>query len=184
MRIIGGQYGGLRLHPPTNLPVRPTTDIAKEALFNILENKLTLQECTCLDLFAGTGNISFELASRGVMSVDAVDIHFKCLQYIKETTLKLKTDVITTRKADVLKYLSTCKKQYDFIFADPPYDLPQLPQLASIILKNGLLNRQGILVVEHPSTRKMDEQEGYLDTRKYGYSSFSFYTHPENVINL
>lgn len=184
MRIIAGQFGGLRLTPPTNLPVRPTTDIAKEALFNILENKLTLEECNCLDLFAGTGNISFELASRGANAVDAIDIHFKCLQYIKETTAKLKTDVITTRKADVLKYIASCQKQYDFIFADPPYDLAALPQLANLILEKGLLNADGIMVIEHPSTRKMEESDYYLETRKYGYSSFSFYQYTQNQRSL
>lgn len=180
MRIIAGQFGGLRLNPPSNLPVRPTTDIAKEALFNILENKLTFDTCNCLDLFTGTGNISFELASRGANAVDAIDIHFKCLQYIKETTAKLKTDVISTRKADVLKYIASCKKSYDFIFADPPYDLAALPQLANLILEKGLLSADGLLVVEHPSTRKMDESSCYLETRKYGYSSFSFYQSTPN----
>lgn len=85
MRIIGGTWGGIRLNPPSNLPVRPTTDIAKEALFNILQNRLDFDEIECLDLFAGTGNISFELASRGALSVQAVDLHFKCIQYIQDT---------------------------------------------------------------------------------------------------
>ena len=175
MRIIAGQHGGLRLSPPTNLPVRPTTDLAKEALFNILDNRLELDEATCLDLFAGTGNISFELASRGAVSVDAVDIHFKCLQYIKETAGRLQIDRIQTRKADVLKFIPSCKQQYDLIFADPPYDLPSLPQLARLVLDNDLLKPGGWLVVEHPSTRKMDDSPFYVETRKYGYSSFSFY---------
>ncbi|NGM63875.1 16S rRNA (guanine(966)-N(2))-methyltransferase RsmD [Sphingobacterium sp. SGR-19] len=175
MRIIAGQYGGLRLSPPSNLPVRPTTDIAKEALFNILDNRIALDECKCLDLFAGTGNISFELASRGALSVEAVDIHFKCLQFINDTAKKLKTDVILTRKADVLKFIGACKDQYDFIFADPPYDLSCLPQLANLIIENELLGAGGIMVIEHPSTRKMDDSPFYMETRKYGYSSFSFY---------
>lgn len=175
MRIIAGQYGGLRLSPPSNLPVRPTTDIAKEALFNILDNRIALDECECLDLFAGTGNISFELASRGALSVEAVDIHFKCLQFINDTTKKLKIDVIHTRKADVLKFVAACKTQYDFIFADPPYDLSSLPQLANLIIENELLRVGGMMVIEHPSTRKMDDSPFYMETRKYGYSSFSFY---------
>ncbi|MFD1770194.1 16S rRNA (guanine(966)-N(2))-methyltransferase RsmD [Sphingobacterium suaedae] len=175
MRIIGGRLGGLRLSPPNNLPVRPTTDIAKEALFNILENRLELETCTCLDLFAGTGNISFELASRGAISIESVDVHFKCLQYIKETAAKMKVESIHTRRADALKFINLCKDQFDFIFADPPYDLPALPELANLILGNQLLTNGGLLVIEHPSTRKMDDSIYYMETRKYGYSSFSFY---------
>lgn len=175
MRIIGGQYGGLRLNPPANLPVRPTTDIAKEALFNILTNQIELENADCLDLFAGTGNISLELVSRGAGKVDAVDIHFKCLQFIKEISRKLKTDRIQTIKADVLKFIKNNKQQYDFIFADPPFDLPVLPQIANNILESGLLKEEGLLVVEHPSMRKMDESPFWIETRKYGYSSFSFY---------
>lgn len=175
MRIIAGQYGGLRLSPPSNLPVRPTTDMAKEALFNILDNRLVLEGCDCLDLFAGTGNISFELASRGVQSVTSVDIHLKCLQFINDTAKRLKTGAIRTHKADVLKYIATRKNQYDFIFADPPYDLSSLPQLANLIIENRLLKPGGTMVIEHPSTRKMDDSALYIETRRYGYSSFSFY---------
>lgn len=175
MRIIAGQYGGLRLSPPVNLPVRPTTDLAKEALFNILDNRMYWDGCECLDLFAGTGNISFELASRGAQSVDAVDIHFKCLKFIKETAERLKTDIIRTRKADVFQYIKTSKDRYDFIFADPPYSLPALPQLANAIIEQGLLRSGGMMVIEHPSTREMDDSPFYIETRRYGYSSFSFY---------
>lgn len=178
MRIIGGTLGGLRLNPPTNLPVRPTTDVAKEALFNILQNKLDFDEITCLDLFAGTGNISFELASRGAVQVDSVDLHFKCVQYIQETAKKFKVEQINARKADVFKYLNTAKGSYEFIFADPPYDIPKLPQLPSLIFEQGLLKVGGLLVVEHPSTRKMDDHPYLVEVRKYGYSSFSFYALP------
>lgn len=175
MRVIGGKIGGIRLSPPTNLPVRPTTDIAKEALFNILQHQIEWDESTCLDLFCGTGNISFELASRGALLVDAVDIHAKCLFYVKDVAKKYELDVINTRKADVFKFVNSCKGTYDFIFADPPYDVPKLPQLPTMVLDNGLLKEGGILVVEHPSTRKLDDHPLYVETRKYGYSSFSFY---------
>ncbi|MGE8428995.1 MAG: 16S rRNA (guanine(966)-N(2))-methyltransferase RsmD [Sphingobacterium sp.] len=175
MRIIGGRLGGLRLNPPTNLPVRPTTDIAKEALFNILQNRLDFDSLKCLDLFAGTGNISFELASRDVESVDAIDLHFKCVQYINETAGKMKLAQIKARKADVFKFIASCKNTYDFIFADPPYDIPKLPQLPKLIFEQELLHDQGLLVVEHPSTRQMEEHPNFIETRKYGYSSFSFY---------
>ncbi|NGM61475.1 methyltransferase domain-containing protein [Sphingobacterium sp. SGG-5] len=175
MRIIGGRLGGLRLNPPNKLPVRPTTDLAKEALFNILEHQLDWEELDCLDLCCGTGNISFELASRGVQAVDAIDIHMKCLLYIKETCHKHTIENIQVRKADIFTYIGSCKKKYDFIFADPPYDLPKLPQIPQLISDKGLLNEGGLLVVEHPSTRKMVVHPSFTDIRKYGYSSFSFY---------
>lgn len=176
MRIIGGQYGGIRLNPPTNLPVRPTTDIAKEALFNILQNRLDFDELTCLDLFAGTGNISFELASRYAHAVESIDLHFKCVQYIAETAKKMNISSIKAKKADVFKYIQTAKHKFDFIFADPPYDIPKLPQLAHLILENELLKKGGLLIIEHPSTREMDSHPNFVEKRKYGYSSFSFYT--------
>lgn len=176
MRIIGGKIGGLRLNPPSNLPVRPTTDIAKEALFNILQNRLEFDSLNCLDLFAGTGNISFELASRGVEHVDSVDLHFKCVQYIMDTAQKMKLEQIKAKKADVFKFITSCKSTYDLIFADPPYDIPKLPQLPKLIFENNLLNNNGLLIVEHPSTRQMEEHPNFIETRKYGYSSFSFYT--------
>ena len=178
MRIIGGKIGGLRLNPPTNLPVRPTTDIAKEALFNILQNRLEFDGLNCLDLFAGTGNISFELASRGVEHVDSVDLHFKCVQYITDTAKKMKLEQINARKADVFKFITSCKSTYDLIFADPPYDIPKLPQLPKLVFDNNLLNNKGLLIVEHPSTRQMEEHPNFIETRKYGYSSFSFYANP------
>ncbi|WP_104381902.1 16S rRNA (guanine(966)-N(2))-methyltransferase RsmD [Sphingobacterium sp. HMA12] len=178
MRIIGGRIGGLRLNPPTNLPVRPTTDIAKEALFNILQNRLEFDGLNCLDLFAGTGNISFELASREVKQVDSIDLHFKCVQYITETAKKMKLEQIKAKKADVFKFIGSCKNTYDLIFADPPYDIPKLPQLPKLIFEHNLLNDNGLLIVEHPSTRQMEEHPNFIETRKYGYSSFSFYTNP------
>ncbi|WP_293943567.1 MULTISPECIES: 16S rRNA (guanine(966)-N(2))-methyltransferase RsmD [unclassified Sphingobacterium] len=178
MRIIGGRLGGLRLNPPNNLPVRPTTDIAKEALFNILQNRLEFDDLNCLDLFAGTGNISFELASREVKQVDSIDLHFKCVQYINETAKKMNLEQIKAKKADVFKFINSCKNTYDLIFADPPYDIPKLPQLPKLIFENNLLTDNGLLIVEHPSSRQMEEHPNFIETRKYGYSSFSFYTNP------
>ena len=175
MRIIGGRLRGLRLNPPNDLPVRPTTDLAKEALFNILQNQLDWEGLKCLDLCCGTGNISFELASRGVQSVDAVDLHMKFLLYIKDMCKKHGIDNVVTGKADMFQYIHSCKKRYDFIFTDPPYDVGQLSQLPKLIFERGLLTEGGLLVVEHPSMRKMVGHPAFVETRKYGYSSFSFY---------
>lgn len=175
MRIIGGSHSGLRLHPPANLPVRPTTDMAKEALFNILQNRLDFAGMHALDLFAGTGNITFELASRGAATVTAVDIHFKCIQYIKSTAEKMRLGGIRTVKADVLKFLANSGDPVDLVFADPPYDLPELPQLPDRIFHGQLLRKNGLLILEHPSARAIKPHPALVDSRKYGYSSFSFY---------
>ena len=178
MRIIGGSAAGLRLNPPQNLPVRPTTDLAKEALFNILNNKIDIEELNCLDLFAGTGNITFELASRGAKQVDSVDIHGKCILYIEQSAKKMNFSQIKTRKADVFKFIKSATTSYDLIFADPPYDIDQLPQLASLILDANLLIKGGLLIIEHPSNRRLIDHVHFLETRKYGNSSFSFYSLP------
>ena len=158
------------------MPVRPTTDMAKEALFNILQHRFNFEGLTALDLFAGTGNITLELASRGASSVVAVDIHFKCVQYVGATAKKLQLEAVKAVRADVLKFLGKCTETFDFIFIDPPYDLPQLPQLPELVLDRQLLRPGGTMVLEHPSTRRIPAHAAWVDSRKYGYSSFSFYS--------
>lgn len=175
MRIIGGKAAGLRLNPPSQLPVRPTTDLAKEALFNILNNRIELEGMICLDLFAGTGNVSFELASRGAQQVTAVDQHGKCVQYIKQTAQKIDLLAIDTRRMDVFRFIRSAKGSFDLIFADPPYDLGQLPQLAGLILAQDLLKKGGWLIIEHPTSRKLIDHDAFVETRSYGNCSFSFY---------
>lgn len=180
MRIIGGTLKGKRLSPPTNLPVRPTTDLAKEALFNILQSRVEFDGLSVLDLFAGTGSITFEFASRGAHEVVSVDIHGPCLRFIKETALRSEMSAVRAVKADVGKFLKNRNAEsFDLVFADPPYDLPWLPQLPTMIMEGGFLAKDGLLVVEHPSTRKMESHPAWLETRKYGYSSFSFYVRDE-----
>jgi len=179
MRIIGGKLGGLRLNPP-NLPsVRPTTDVAKEALFGVLGNRMDLEGADCLDLFAGTGGISFELASRGARSVVAVDIASKCVRYISETCKRFGISEIEPKKSDAFRFVRSAVVDCDLIFADPPYDLPELPGLANRMLERGLLRPGGTMVIEHPAMRKMDVSPYFTEARKYGYSSFSFYTLPK-----
>lgn len=175
MRIIGGDLKGLRLNPPKNLPVRPTTDLAKEALFNILLNKINFEGIKVLDLFSGTGNISLEFASRGAAQVVSTDRSIHCVNYLKDTARQHKLEQIKTYKADVFKYLQMETEQYDLIFADPPYDLNQIPELPKIIFNKNLLLPGGLLIIEHQSMQNLSNHPAFVEQRKYGYASFSFF---------
>lgn len=175
MRIIGGVLKGLRLNPPKNLPVRPTTDLAKEALFNILLNQIEFEGIKVLDLFSGTGNISLEFASRGANLVMSVDRSIQCIHYLKDTARQHKLEQIKTFKADVFKYLQLETDQYDLIFADPPYDLNQIPEIPKIIFDKNLLKPEGLLIVEHQSLQNLSNHPAFVEQRKYGHSSFSFF---------
>ncbi|MEJ7693009.1 16S rRNA (guanine(966)-N(2))-methyltransferase RsmD [Daejeonella sp.] len=177
MRIIGGKLKGQRLNPPAKLPVRPTTDSAKEALFNILSNQLDFESLKVLDLFSGTGNISLEFASRGAPSVTSVDRDFGCYNYLKTVAKQYGLDAIQPVKADVLKYLEVETDQYDLIFTDPPYDLPQMNQMAPIVFRRNILKPDGVLIVEHHSMKKINNDPHFIEQRKYGSSSFSFFAH-------
>lgn len=149
--------------------------MAKEALFNILYNTYDFDNCEVLDLFCGTGNISFEFASRGIRQVTAVDKHSGCIYWVKSVIEKYKLDAINVQKADVFKFLAAHTKAYQIIFADPPYDLPTIPLIPELVMKNNLLTDNGLLIVEHPSLLKLNAQPGYKETRRYGNSSFSFF---------
>lgn len=175
MRIIGGRLKGLRLNPPKNLPVRPTTDLAKEALFNILQNKIEFEDIRVLDLFSGTGNISMEFASRGAAQVIAVDRSIQCIHYLKDTARQHGLTNIKTFKDDVFKYLQLETDQYDLIFADPPYDMNQIPEIPKIIFEKDLLLPGGLLIVEHQSMQNLSNHPAFTEQRKYGHSSFSFF---------
>jgi 16S rRNA (guanine966-N2)-methyltransferase len=175
MRIIGGILKGLRLNPPKNLPVRPTTDLAKEALFNILQNQIDFDDINVLDLFSGTGNISLEFASRGAKQVIAIDRSIHCINYLKDTARQHKLENIKTYKADVFKYLQLETEQYDLIFADPPYDLNQIPEIPKIVFEKNLIAPGGLLIVEHQSMQNLSQHPAFLEQRKYGHSSFSFF---------
>jgi len=177
MRIIGGKLKGIRMSAPASLPVRPTTDMAKEALFNILYNTYDFESCDALDLFCGTGNISIELASRGINKVTSVDKHSGCVYWVKSVADRYNLTEIELQKADVFKFLEQHKKSYQIIFADPPYDLSNIPLIPQLVAKNRLLTENGVLVVEHPSMLKLNDQPGYSETRRYGNSSFSFFNY-------
>lgn len=175
MRIISGKHGGIRLSPPKNLPVRPTTDLSKEALFNILQNKFVISELTVLDLFAGTGNISFEFASRGCENITAVDVNFGCCKFITETATKLKIEGLSIQKADVFKYLGFITQPFDLIFADPPYELNRIPEIPDLVFKKNLLKEDGWLIVEHASFLKLNNHPNFIEVRRYGQTSFSIF---------
>jgi 16S rRNA (guanine(966)-N(2))-methyltransferase RsmD len=175
LRIIGGIYKGKQLVAPKNLPVRPTTDFAKEGLFNILNNKIDFNEIAVLDLFCGTGNISLEFASRGVQKIIAIDKHTPCLNFVKDTAKLLKMNGIFIERADVFKYLEKSQGKFDLIFADPPYELDNIASIHELVFKNNLLNPNGLLIIEHSAKTDLSNKLYYLETRKYGNVNFSFF---------
>lgn len=175
MRIIGGTLRGLRLNPPKNLPVRPTTDLAKEALFNILLNQIEFEGIKVLDLFSGTGNISLEFASRGATEVISVDRSIHCVNYLKDTSRQHKLDQVKVYKEDVFKYLQMETEQYDLVFADPPYDLNKIPEIPKIVFERNILLPGALLIVEHQSMQNISQHPSFVEQRKYGHSSFSFF---------
>jgi len=179
MRIISGTLKGKRITAPTNLPVRPTTDFAKEALFNILNNEWYFDEVTVLDLFSGIGSISLEFASRGAKKVTSVDNFYGCVKFLDETAKALNLDeTILTVKNDVLKYLDkTPVKKFDIIFADPPYDLEvdKYQKILDDIFKNQWLEEGGNFVLEHPDSISFDEHPNFVQHKKYGNVHFTFF---------
>lgn len=175
MRIISGTHKGKAIVAPKNLPVRPTTDFAKEALFNILENNFNIDELDVLDLFSGTGNISYEFASREAKSITSVDQNFNCYNFIRRTAKELQFLAISVIKADVFKFLYNHKKQYDFIFADPPYDLKNIDEIALFVFQFKLLKEDGWLIVEHDKRTDLSKHPNFSQLRKYGNVNFSVF---------
>lgn len=174
MRIIGGTHKGKIIKVAKGLPVRPTTDFAKEALFNILNNRFHFETLSVLDLFSGTGHISLEFASRGCNRVLAVDKNFQCVGFLKSTANDLGFN-ITALKSDVFTFLSGNHSKYDLIFADPPYDLPNIPEIHELVFKNELLSDKGLLIIEHGPKTGLAELKGFTQHRKYGNVNFSFF---------
>ena len=178
MRIISGRWKGRFLVAPRNLPVRPTTDMAKESLFNILNNYYDMDEVTVTDLFAGTGNISYEFASRGALSVRSVDMDRGCTKYISQTCEMLGFEgQMTVINSDVFKYLATARGESDIIFADPPYSMGEdkYRKIVEMVFERGLLSEEGMLVVEHPVSIDLSSFPQYTQTRRYGTVHFSFF---------
>ncbi|PWA08916.1 RsmD family RNA methyltransferase [Flavobacterium laiguense] len=176
MRIISGKYKGRRISPPKGLPVRPTTDMSKEALFNVLNNHFSFENLKVLDLFAGTGNISYEFASRGSMPITSVDGDFGCVKFIKQVAAEYDFNIAAT-KSDVFAFLEKCKTSYDIIFADPPYALDQktFEKIVLLIFEKELLNEEGMMVIEHSKYTKLDHMINFSFHKTYGGSIFSFF---------
>lgn len=181
MRIIGGTYKGKQLPVPKNLPVRPTTDFAKEGLFNILNNRLDFEGLTVLDLFAGTGNISLEFASRGAARVYAIDKHTPCVNFIRDVARSLKLGMVSPDRADVFKYLEKPFGMVDLVFADPPYELGNIPDIHELVFAHPWLKPGGTLIIEHGPRTLLSDKLHYLETRKYGNVHFSFFQNPDGT---
>jgi 16S rRNA (guanine(966)-N(2))-methyltransferase RsmD len=176
MRIISGKYKGRRIQAPKKLPVRPTTDMAKEALFNILNNQYYFDDISVLDLFAGIGSISYEFASRGTDKIVSVDQEFGCIKFIEKTAQEFEMP-IQTIKSDVFKFLESCNQHYTIIFADPPYAFQgeMFTDIPKLIFKNNLLEDEGLLIIEHSKHTDLSQLEHFAYSKTYGGNMFSFF---------
>ncbi|MBD0833698.1 16S rRNA (guanine(966)-N(2))-methyltransferase RsmD [Aestuariibaculum sediminum] len=176
MRIISGTLKGRKIIAPKKLPVRPTTDMAKESLFNILNNSFYFDSLSVLDLFAGTGNISYEFASRGTTQITCVDQNFGCIKFIQQTAENFNIP-IQTIKSDVFKFLEKASMKTDIVFADPPYNFPDedFAKIAELVFKNDFLVEDGVLIIEHSKHTDLSKIENFSYSKNYGSSVFSFF---------
>ncbi|WP_127844833.1 RsmD family RNA methyltransferase [Psychroflexus aestuariivivens] len=176
MRIVSGSLKGRRIIAPKKLPVRPTTDMAKEGLFNILNHKVHFQDLVVLDLFAGIGSISFEFASRGTTTITSVDKNYECIKFLSKTNLELDTN-LNLVKSDVFDFLEKTNNKFDLIFADPPYvfEIEQLEKIEFLVRERKLLQNEGILILEHSKHTDLSHIETFSEQRRYGNSVFSFF---------
>ncbi len=180
MRIISGKFKGKSIKPPKTIKARPTTDFAKESLFNILNNMLDFEGLTVLDCFSGTGNISLEFVSRGAKSVTAVDITLLSYRFISTTIKQWKIDNVKVYRSDIFQFIKKHNLPYDLIFADPPYNLKRINEIPEIIIKSGLLKPSGILIVEHGNETNFTENKYFSELRTYGRVNFSFFSANKN----
>ena len=176
MRIISGQFKGKKLLEPNDKKTRPLKDLVKESLFNILNNSFDFTHSIVLDLFSGTGGISYEFASRGCVSITSVDINKKSTDFIKSVSDKLMLN-LNVIKSDIFRFINITKSNYDIIFADPPYnmELKKYEELITNIFKNKLLKIDGVMIIEHSKINSLKELKNYKETRIYGGCCFSFF---------
>jgi 16S rRNA (guanine(966)-N(2))-methyltransferase RsmD len=175
LRIIGGKYKGRRIVPPGNFKARPTTDFAREGLFNVLNNRIDFESVTVLDLFSGTGIISFEFASRGASFVHLVEKDFRHISGIRRIIKDMNMMNIKAIHIDVKAYLKTCSIKYDIVFADPPYELAWLSELPDLVSASGIIKEDGIFILEHPKNNSFTGHELFSEHRNYGGVNFSIF---------
>ena len=175
MRIIGGRYKGRRINPPSNFQARPTTDFAREGLFNILNNRVEFESINVLDLFSGTGSISYEFASRGALTVHIVETDPRHIAGIKKILKELDLQNVRPIHIDVRAYLKTCTAKYDIVFADPPYELSWLKELPDLVTQAGVIKADGFFILEHPRDLNFDSHKLFFEHRNYGGVNFSFF---------
>jgi 16S rRNA (guanine966-N2)-methyltransferase len=175
LRIIGGKYKGRRIVPPGNLQARPTTDFAREGLFNILNNRVDFEAVDVLDLFSGTGSMSYEFASRGAVSVHLVEKDTRHIAGIRRIIKELEIENIRVIHIDVKAYLKTCSVKYDVVFADPPYELQWLKDLPDLVTGAGIIKDDGVFILEHPKAINFNSHKLFFEHRNYGGVNFSFF---------
>ncbi|MBK8883049.1 MAG: RsmD family RNA methyltransferase [Bacteroidales bacterium] len=175
MRIIGGKYKGRRIDPPSDFKARPTTDFAREGLFNILNNRIDFESVTVLDLFSGTGSISYEFASRGATSIHLIEKDMRHISGIKRIIRELDLENIKVIHIDVKAFLKTCSVKYDVVFADPPYDLRWLSDLPDLVTGSGVIKEEGFFILEHPKNLSFKDHKLFFEHRNYGGVNFSFF---------
>ncbi len=180
MRIISGKYGGRIIKPPGNFKARPTTDLAKESLFNILSNHWNFNELDILDLFSGTGSVGFEFISRGAASVVMIERNYTHFRFIRKVAQMLPVENVRIMKADVCKAISKINQHFDIVFADPPYDMPDFESIPGLVFENNLLKPGGWFILEHSSNQDFMNSRGFFDSRKYGSVNFSFFKNTDN----
>jgi 16S rRNA (guanine966-N2)-methyltransferase len=181
LRIISGKYKGRRITPPSNFSARPTTDYARESLFNILNNRIDFESINILDLFSGTGSISYEFASRGAVAVHLVEKDPKHISFIRKMVKEMEFTNIKPIHIDVKAYLKACNFKYDIVFADPPYNLPWLDTLPDLITSAGILKEDGFLILEHPKDISFSSHKLFFEHRNYGGVNFSFFNRGETA---
>lgn len=178
MRIIRGKYGRRRFDVPTNITARPTTDFARENIFNVIENMTDIEGARCLDLFAGTGAVSFEFLSRGAASVTAVEKSAVQARFIAKVAAELHDDNLRLIRGDAFRFINSGSGSYDIIFVDPPYNLPEFDTIAPAILKSSLVKEGTLFIMEHSRERDYSELPGFVDHRSYGSVNFSIFEIP------